>query len=901
MLAIQITPQFVFRGVLEGLVFGLVAIGLVLIYRSSRIINFAEGQIGAFAALLMASVAYNYHIPFGIGLPLAIATGAALGAAIELLVIRRLFYQPRLLLFVATLGVSQLLLYLAFRLPEIKDRVRYPELFNLSKPWHVGPIDIQGDQLAVLIFVPIVCIVLFYLLNKTSFGQAVRASADNPSAASLAGISVKALSTQVWILAGGLSAFSAVLFGPLSGEQPTPSGNALGPSLLVSALAAAMVGGLESFPLALAGGIGIGVVETLIRLNTRTAGAEYVFVFGLLLILVLVRGASAGEEGGWSLPKAKAAAQHLAQLPIVRWLNRAIIAVAVAVALLVPFLLHKGADEQRYSLIPIFLIVALSSTVLTGWAGQLSLGQFAFVGIGAYATSYYSTALPYPVSLAIGVGIGVGVAIAIGLPALRVRGLNLAIITLAFQLLCSYWLFGLPKLNNGVGGTQARLGHRSVFRSDIISDKRSFYLVCLAAVVVVMFIVTRLRRSGVGRSLIAVRENENSAAAFTVSPMRAKLIAFAVSGGIASFAGGLYAGWGRSFSNVYFAPEESLRIVSIAVVGGIASITGAVLGTLVVEGLPVVFNGNDQVKLFASSVGMLLLLMYFPGGLISMVQNVRDLLYGWLAKRKGIETTRGPARTTVAALSSRPKEAPSAVLPLETHDVTVRFGGLIATNRVSITVDPGEVVGLIGTNGAGKTTFMNAVSGFLTSTGQINVYGTPVNSAAGYRRARLGLGRAFQNARLFPALTARETVMVALEGPLALIARPITALRCRPHLGQEARKRREAAEIMDYLGLGHYADTHHGRAVDGHPPDRRARRPHRLRLEAPPARRADRGRRSEGDRGVRPAHPLYPARARRVDPHHRARHAAGHVDQRPHLLPRGRRRHRRGTTARCAQ
>src|ERR1700694_4405095 len=108
MLALQITPQFVFRGVVEGLIYALVAVGLVLIYRSSRIINFAYGQIGAFGALLMASVAYNYHVPFGLGFVLAVAAGAAVGGAIELLVVRRLFYQPRLLLSVATLGVSQL-------------------------------------------------------------------------------------------------------------------------------------------------------------------------------------------------------------------------------------------------------------------------------------------------------------------------------------------------------------------------------------------------------------------------------------------------------------------------------------------------------------------------------------------------------------------------------------------------------------------------------------------------------------------------------------------------------------------------------------------------------------------------------------------------------------------------
>ena len=215
----DISAQYVFRGFIEGLTYGMVALGLVLIYKASGVINFAQGQFGAFGALLMTLINFNYGIPIGIGLPIAILCGAALGGITELLVVRRLFYQPRLLLFVATLGVSQLIIYLGYQLPEQKNqgtRLLYPELIRFDKPWNVGPVDIRGDQLSVLIVVPIVCAVLAYLLTKTKFGLSVRAAADNPSAASLAGISVKKVSTQVWVLAGVLSSLSAILFGPLT-------------------------------------------------------------------------------------------------------------------------------------------------------------------------------------------------------------------------------------------------------------------------------------------------------------------------------------------------------------------------------------------------------------------------------------------------------------------------------------------------------------------------------------------------------------------------------------------------------------------------------------------------------------------------------------------------------------
>ncbi len=806
----DITAQYVFRGFIEGLTYGMVALGLVLIYKASGVVNFAQSQFGAFGALLMTLVSYKYGVPLGLAVPLALVTGAALGAVTELLVVRRLFSQPRLLLFVATLGVSQLIIFLGYQLPEIGNRgesVLYPEIIKFDRPWNVGPIDVRGDQLSVLVVVPLVCAVLGWLLTRTKFGLNVRAAADNPSAASLAGISVKKVSTQVWVLAGALSAISAVLFGPLSSEQASAAGNSLGPSLLLKALAAGMVGRMKSFTLALVGGIGIGVIETIIKLNTSSenTGSEYVFVFLLLLLLVLVRGANAKDEGGWALPKLRSASRDLANLPAARWVTRIVIVLLGGAAILRGLTLDQGADFQRYTIVLIYMIVALSSTVLTGWAGQLSLGQFAFVGVGVYATGYYGQQLPYPIAVLIGVVWGVGIAIVIGVPALRLKGLNLAIITLGFQLLCTFWLFNTARLNNGAGGTM-RLEKRHVFGWDIVSDKAALYWITLVCLVAVAFMVTMFRRSGVGRSVVAVRDNENAAAAFTVSPVRAKLLSFAVSGGIAALAGGLYAAVFRSFTTQYIQPEESLRIVAIAVVGGVTSVVGALLGSFVVQGLPAIFEGQDEVNLFASSIGMLVILMYFPGGLISIVQNLRDVLYGWIARRAGYKAKPKVARAVVSQLSSRPKEVKQGVQPLRTTDVTVRFFGRPATDHVSIIVNPGEVVGLIGTNGAGKTTFMNAVSGFLPCTGTIEVFGEHVEDKPGYQRARLGIGRAFQNAKMFSALSARETVMVALEARSRSLLIP-SMLYLPPSPMQERRKRKEADEIIDYLGLGRYADT----------------------------------------------------------------------------------------------
>jgi ABC-type branched-subunit amino acid transport system ATPase component len=345
-------------------------------------------------------------------------------------------------------------------------------------------------------------------------------------------------------------------------------------------------------------------------------------------------------------------------------------------------------------------------------------------------------------------------------------------------------------------------------RFDLATDKDAYYYMCFVALLIVVAIVSHLRRTGIGRSLIAVRDNDNNAAAYTVAPTRAKLIAFGVSGGVAAFAGGLFAAQNATMLPDYFVPAESIRVLSVAVVGGLASVMGAIIGTIVIVALPLVFSDTDQLQLFASGVGMLILILYVPGGLISVIDSGRDQLLAYVARRTGWEPKKGrEASASVAALSSRDRsrEAPGA-LPLRTEDVKVAFGGRFAVNGVSIEVRPGEVVGLIGTNGAGKTTLMNAVSGFVKASGTIELYGTRIDRMPSYRRSRLGMGRAFQNARIFGGLSVRETIMVALEARQRSLLVP-SMLSLPPSPWSERTKRKQAAEIIAYLGLDRYADN----------------------------------------------------------------------------------------------
>ena len=393
-LAFTISENIVFNGVVRGMVYGLVAIGIVLIFRASGVINFAQGQFGALGASIMSVLLVNYGWSFWASLPLAILVGAALGGLTELLVVRRLFNQPRLLLFVATIGVSQVILLLQLQLPTVEDNLAFPTPFD--NIWHIGNLDIRAEQLVVLIAVPLIVVVLGFMMQRTKFGLSVRSAADNPSGASISGARVTTVATQVWIWAGTLAAVSAVIAAPVLNQRTSDVANALGPDLLLRGLVAALVGGMVSFPLAMLGGILVGVVEVLVLSNTTGApGTDTLVMFILLVVLVLFRARSQrADDSAWSLtPRAKVARAELLKHPLARTARYVGGLILLVAGLMMPMFFSSAVDMNDLTAVLIFLMVAVSATVLTGWAGQLSLGQYAFVAIGAYLTAYYAAGL----------------------------------------------------------------------------------------------------------------------------------------------------------------------------------------------------------------------------------------------------------------------------------------------------------------------------------------------------------------------------------------------------------------------------------------------------------------------------------------------------------------------------
>ena len=850
-LGITVGQQSLMLGLVTGLTYAAFAAGFVLIYRSTGVLNFAHGEVGAFGVALFVLLLAQYGLNWWLSFVLALAACAAIGMAIELIVIRRLFASPRLVVLIATIGVGQIVVFAKFHLPNVVTPGPIPAPFQAT--WTpTDHIRLQARELVVLAVIPVLIGALAWFISRTRFGLAVRASATNPDTARVYGTSPRRTSTIVWTISGAFAAATAIFLAPLQGINSAQAGTAaIAEPLLLRVLVVSLLARMRSLPGTLIGGVAVGVAEALIRSNVDSANRSvvdvYLFLAVLVVVLLVIR--STGEQESWSLaPRVRAIPSRLESLWWVRRLNAMGFVALFGFFALLGLTLSTSSSLFTWTSILLFAMVVLSMTVLTGWAGQLSLGQFAFVGLGGltvlgltqgndipvpFDLFDLSLEMPWALAMVVATAVGVVVAVIVGLPALRVRGLFLAVTTLAFAVASATWLF---QQDFFTGGTSfPRPANKPVLdigpiHIDFDASRKNYYFLCLVSLAAVAAVVARLRRTGIGRSWIAVRDNEEMAAASTVSPTRMKLAAFGVAGGIAAYSGGLLVTLVPSLQpDSLFRASESIVVVATAIIGGLGSVAGPILGALWVRGIPQVIPEelDDLVRLVTSSIGLLVLLMYFPGGLLQIVYSIRDKLLERadrkMAERETAAGVELPAAEESAEAQDGPQAGPEPDRPrspvtgnpaaaaagpgpaLQTRDVSVHFGGNTAVDHVSVHVDHGELVGLIGTNGAGKSTLLNAISGFVPAEGRVFVFGTDITARRSPARHARGLGRGFQGARIYPGLTVRESLMVALEArSRSNLVASMTGLPPSP--GQERTKRVEADEIIDYMGLKRYAD-----------------------------------------------------------------------------------------------
>jgi ABC-type branched-subunit amino acid transport system permease subunit len=628
----EIHGSTVLLGIIQGLNIGLLAVGLVLIYRTSRIVNFAHGELGAVSAVLLSTLVVERRVPYGVALVLVLALAAIVGAASELL-LRRLFARPRVLVMVATIGLSQLL-FLATLLPGVRpDKTFIPFPVPFTKSFVFDNYRFNEGDILTLVVAPLVVLALALFLTRTSYGLAMRAMAENGESARLAGIDVRRLSTVAWMIAGVLAAITVILAAPAKGSAFT---EVIPLDLLVRALAAALLGAMVSLPVAFAAGIGIGVVQSVAAFNVPAASNIEVLIFAVLIVALVVRsrglkvGGRDEERSSWRFSADESA--NAGDDVVRRRVGLAGAAIALAVAAVVPLFVTQGR-AFLYGRIELFAVVALSLTILTGWAGQLSLGHFAFVAVGALVAANLAGSVPLALLVPLGGAVAALVAVIVGLPALRIKGLYLAVSTLGFAVLMQVAIVATPcwtvpivhnTVCTGLPDPASTLLARPTFLGLDVSSDRAFSYVCLGLLVLALLAARAWRDHGVARALIAVRDNEAGAAAMGVRVVRVKVLGFALSGFLAGAAGVCFAFLTERLNTDTFTAPQSVLIVSMAIIGGLGSVPGAVLGALYLVGLPAFFGSTQTIQFVTSSIGLTLALLYLPGGLTVPLRRVGD-------------------------------------------------------------------------------------------------------------------------------------------------------------------------------------------------------------------------------------------------------------------------------------
>jgi branched-chain amino acid transport system permease protein len=465
-------------------------------------------------------------------------------------------------------------------------------------------------------------------------------------------------------------------------------------------------------------------------------------------------------------------------------------------------------------------IAGLSLNILLGYAGQISLGQFFFVAVGAFTlglvTGVNDLRLPWIVGLAAAAVVGGAIAFLVGLPALRLRGLYLAVVTISVGFVGAESLFRIESIG---GGSAGKLVPPPYLGSHALSSLSGFLALALVLLVLAWQVDVNITRSRLGRAFRVVKADEDVAASFGVDVARYKLLAFTISGAMAGVAGCVY-GTNATVTGSLSSYDRSVQLLVVVVLGGLGSragvITAAFVTMLYPEWLISWFgDGIRGVDLIINGAVLMLTVAFQPRGYAGAIHDARE----HRAMRKGGQPPLPPTRPNLPDLG-RPKglPLPRPLRPgtpvLEARDIQVRFGGLQAVGGASLRVDRGTIVGLMGPNGAGKTTLFNALSGVLTPDhGTVHFLGEDVSDLPAHARAARGMGRTFQLIGLAKDQSVYENLLMAqhLAAPYGVLS-ALTTLGSR---GWERDLRHRADETLSGLGFGRFRDTPVGRLSHG--------------------------------------------------------------------------------------
>jgi ABC-type branched-subunit amino acid transport system permease subunit len=662
-------------GLGTGAVIASVALGLVLTHRASGVVNFAQGAMASWCAytyyslhndgslpipplpLVPRSVGFGAPVGTSVALGITLVLAAGMGVVVYWVVFRPLRNASSLAKIAAAVGVT--LFFQASIVIDFGFRARTVAPIVRNRLVSLGAVSLGMDRFILLAIVVLLAIALHVLFVRTRFGIAARAATNDERSALLLGVSVDRLASATWAMASVISALVGVIASAITGLTPN-----LLSLTIIPALAAALVAGFRSFGRAAAVGIALGMMQSLIVMaEVRVPwwpdlklGTPLPFV--VIAVCMIIAGRSLPERGaadGEHLPVAYC--PPLTRMRLSGYTT--FVAVIVLAVIVLPF---DYRTALNYTMIGVLL--ALSLVVVTGFAGQVSLVQMAFAGIGAFtvATVGLDAGMPTLVTLPAAVVAATAIGIVMGIPSLRARGASLAVLTLAagvalqdVVLTRDGW-FG--SANTRQAPTPSVFGVDLGTSSPLLNARHAipspaFGLFLLSVTVIAAVAVMRIRRISLGAQMLTVRANEKAAAATGVNVAAIKLASFAIGAAIAGMAGAMMAYGYGSFTAKPFDYLTSLTLLAIAYLGGISTVGGAVwAGTLWTGGLFVVlqdqFYDAGQYTGYVAGIGLVVTAVMYPEGIDGAVRESVRRLWARLPKRRGEQHAPTPAETVTA-------------------------------------------------------------------------------------------------------------------------------------------------------------------------------------------------------------------------------------------------------------
>jgi ABC-type branched-subunit amino acid transport system ATPase component/branched-subunit amino acid ABC-type transport system permease component len=744
--------RFAVIGLGAGSLYALAAIGLVLVYRGSKVVNFAQGAMGMVAAYVFYEVHDEWKVTAAVAILLGLLASAATGALFHVLIIRQMKEASILTRIVATLALLVVM-------QEVVALIFGPSPRIVTSLLPTGSVSVFGalvgeDRLAIFGIVVVLTAVLWAVYRFTTFGVATSAVAENPRAAASLAVSPNVIAAANWAIGAGLGGLAAILLVPIT--SLSSSNLSL---IVIPILAAAVVGRFSSFPITTLAGLAIGIAQSEVTRWVSSPGWDTAVPFIFVTVILIFRGRTvAGKDE---------APGRMPALGTGR-IAPGMVLTGVGVSLLCIFFLFPFDWVAALQTQMVFSIILLSFVVVTGYAGQVSLAQMGFAGVGALMAGWLYSSYHFPFELAILIGVVtvIPIGVLIGLAGVRTRGVSLAIVTLGLAFSLESVIFDNPSRTGGLLGFQANNPKFFGVSVSGLTYPDRYAVLTLIFLVLTGLVVANLRRSRAGRRLIAVRTNERAAAAMGISVPGAKLFAFVFGGMIASLGGILLVFYQPILDFTNFAGLNSVTLTQFAVFGGVGNLGGPLIGSSFQGGTlgQQIFSflgGNVAIYLaLASGVGLLIMLTRIPDGMAAMTESLNAKMLNAIRSRLPKRPRPDPMQTDEHD-GRTPRARP---VTLKVENLSVRFGGNTALSDLTLEVQPGKVVGMIGPNGAGKTTAIEAITGFVTPAGgSVYLDSTSVDTWNPERRARAGLGRSFQSLELFDDLTVLENIQAACD------------------------------------------------------------------------------------------------------------------------------------------